>query len=106
MALVHIGEAHYDTIDNYIDPYVFTFFRSITLMSVMYLFGFTIFAAYSAAVAHDACSFCGPWCTVFTVVWRAASVENARNIEILLMRLASHLTLVLLRQFIVPNRLD
>ena len=38
------------------DPYVFTFFRSITLMSVMYLFGFTIFAAYSAAVAHDAVS--------------------------------------------------
>ena len=38
------------------DPYVFTFFRSIALMSVMYLFGFTIFAAYSAAVAHDAVS--------------------------------------------------
>jgi len=38
------------------DPYVSTFLRSIALMSVMYLFGFTIFAAYSAAVAHDAVS--------------------------------------------------
>jgi len=38
------------------DPYVATFLRSIALMSVMYVYGFTIFAAYSAAVVHDAVS--------------------------------------------------
>jgi hypothetical protein len=38
------------------NPYIATFTRSLILMGAMYLYGFTIFASYSAAVVHDAIS--------------------------------------------------
>ena len=38
------------------NPYLVIFARSLLLMSVMYYYGYTIFAAYSVAVLHDAIS--------------------------------------------------